>query len=187
MNTAETRIPFNEGRLGRTLLVTLLLILPIMILIALCISVLFLNTPALGTWHRVLSALLLLVLAPGTIFLISQIVSMCQCLMKRLPAFIFSSEGLIDHGSTFSVGLIPWNELIAVSPPRPSDGAFLEQTLILHLKDPQFLLSCLPWYKQLAFRLEPRKARLLIPGGVLSIPAKEFIQRVDLYTHQFQS
>jgi hypothetical protein len=104
-------------------------------------------------------------------------VSILFHLVKGGPAIIINAEGIVDHSSGVSVGLIPWDHIRDVREYRVQDQVFLSITP----KNLDALLKKQPRWKRAVMRanLSMGAGPVNIPQAALGVEVSDLIREIE--------
>ena len=104
-------------------------------------------------------------------------VSILYRLVKGAPAIIINADGIVDHASGVSIGLIPWDQIGEVREYRVQDQVFLS----IMPKDLDALLETQPRWKRTAIRanLSMGAAPLHVPQAALGVRVSDLVREIE--------
>lgn len=135
----------------------------------------FVRTDDLGVWIGLgICACLLIIFFPVTLYR----------LVIRKPALVVGPDGILDSGSFIwsGVGLVHWNEILAVYPATRTSGWIKQHFLDIMVADLPAIRRRLPLLKRLALRNTfSGMSQLLIMQSMLETPVDDLAQQIDQY------
>lgn len=103
----------------------------------------------------------------------------------RKPTLVVGPDGILDDGSLLGsgVGLIRWDEILAVYPTTISSSGIKRRYLVIMVTDFRAIRRRLPLLKRLAFfsNIYASFSRLLIMQTMLETPVDDLAQQIDQY------
>ena len=104
-------------------------------------------------------------------------VSILFHLAKGGPAIIINAQGIVDHSSGVSVGLIPWDHIRDVREYRVQDQVFLSITP----KNLEALLKKQPRWKRAVMRanLSMGAGPVNVPQAALGVKVSDLVREID--------
>ena len=103
----------------------------------------------------------------------------------RKPSLVVGPDGIHDDGSLLGsgVGLIRWDEILAVYPTTISQSRVKRRYLVIMVTDFRAIRRRLPLLKRLAFfsNIYASFSRLLIMQTMLETPVDNLAQQIDQY------
>lgn len=135
----------------------------------------FVRTDDLGVWIGLgIFACLLIIFFPVTLYR----------LVIRRPSLVVGPDGILDSGSFIwsGVGLVHWNEILAVYPATRTSGWLKQHFLDIMVADLPAIRRRLPLLKRLALRNTfSGMSQLLIMQSMLETPVDDLAQQIDQY------
>jgi hypothetical protein len=135
----------------------------------------FVRADDLGVWIGLgIFACLLVIFFPVTLYR----------LVIRRPSLVVGPDGILDSGSFIwsGVGLVHWNEILAVYPATRTSGWLKQHFLDVMVADLPALRRRLPLLKRLALRNTfSGMSQLLIMQSMLETPVDDLAQQIDQY------
>ncbi len=102
----------------------------------------------------------------------------------RKPALVVGPDGILDNGSLpgSGVGLIRWDEILAVYPITRTSGWLKQHFLDIMVADLPIIRRRLPLLKRVALRTTySRMSQVLIMQSMLETPVGDLTQQIDQY------
>ena len=135
----------------------------------------FVRTDDLGVWIGLgIFACLLVIFFPVTLYR----------LVIRRPSLVVGPDGILDSGSFIwsGVGLVHWNEILAVYPATRTSGPVKNHFLDIMVSDLPAIRRRLPFLKRLSLRNTfSGMSQLLIMQTMLETPVDDLAQQIAHY------
>ncbi|HEX5441607.1 MAG TPA: hypothetical protein VFW76_12035, partial [Ktedonobacterales bacterium] len=139
----------------------------------------FVKTDDLGVWIGLgIFACLLIMFFPVTLYR----------LVIRRPSLVIGPDGILDSGSFIwsGVGLVHWNEILAVYPATRTSGWLKQRFLDIMVADLPALRRRLPLLKRIALRNTfSGMSQLLIMQSMLETPVDVLAQQIAQYVEDY--
>jgi hypothetical protein len=109
------------------------------------------------------------------------VLSIFYRLVRPLPAITINAQGITDHASGLSVGLIPWDQVGEVREYKVEDQVFLG----IFPKDVDALIKKQPKWKRTAIRanLKMGAAPVNIPQASLGMKVSDLVREIEQRLH----